>query len=182
MAKNTLSGRLHLLITERTDEYRRFKSLETMTSIPSDTWKSWYHGRQRPTADMIEAICRCWPENAFWLTTGLSDVTHGHNPPEKLKTLRSRTAAHDLWKAMLQEKSWLHENSWTSEEDNQFHVEQDHASGERKNALLDPAIAKKISHWHALLSQISELERIRETQEHSLSEFEIHEHNKNFPF
>jgi hypothetical protein len=76
-----LSSRLKAVVTEQTTDYRRFKQLEDLTSIPADTWKSWYHGRQRPTAEMIEAAGKEWPEYAFWLTTGISDPDYGHVAP-----------------------------------------------------------------------------------------------------
>lgn len=76
-----LSSRLRAIIFEKTTDYRRFKQLEDLTAIQADTWKSWYHGRQRPTAEMIEAAGKTWPEYAFWLTTGISDPDYGHVAP-----------------------------------------------------------------------------------------------------
>lgn len=77
----TLSIRLQAIIVEETTEYRRFKQLEERTGIQADTWKSWYHGRQRPTADMIESVSKEWPEYAFWLATGTTDSDYGHVAP-----------------------------------------------------------------------------------------------------
>ncbi|MDO8067907.1 hypothetical protein [Janthinobacterium sp. SUN206] len=76
-----LSSRLKAVVIEKTTEYRRFKQLEDLTSVQADTWKSWYHGRQRPTAEMIEEAGKNWPEYAFWLTTGISDPDYGHIAP-----------------------------------------------------------------------------------------------------
>lgn len=77
----TLSIRLRSIVVEGTTEYRRFKQLEELTGIQADTWKSWYHGRQRPTADMIETASKAWPEYAFWLVTGTTDPEYGHVAP-----------------------------------------------------------------------------------------------------
>lgn len=76
-----LSNRLQAVVLEMTTEYRRFKQLENLTDVQADTWKSWFHGRQRPTAEMIEAAGKAWPEYAFWLTTGISDAAYGHVAP-----------------------------------------------------------------------------------------------------
>lgn len=76
-----LSDRLRAIVIAKTTEYRRFKQLETDTAIPADTWKSWFHGRQRPTADMIEAAGKTWPVYAFWLITGAPDAAYGHSAP-----------------------------------------------------------------------------------------------------
>ncbi len=92
-----LSSRLKAVVEEKTTEYRRFKQLEDLTVIPADTWKSWYHGRQRPTAEMIEAAGRKWPEYAFWLTTGISDPDYGHVAPGSagfpVKSVRKENSA-----------------------------------------------------------------------------------------
>jgi hypothetical protein len=82
MANATLSERMHLLVEQVTNEYRRFKELEVVTGVQADSWKSWFHGRQRPTAEMIEVVCKAWPEYAFWLATGGTDTRHGHITPE----------------------------------------------------------------------------------------------------
>lgn len=76
-----LSARLRVIVLEKTDEYRRFKQLEVLTSIATNAWKNWYHGRQRPTAEMIESAAKLWPEYAFWLATGISDAEYGHSAP-----------------------------------------------------------------------------------------------------
>ena len=55
---------------------RRFKQLEEWTGIASDRWSAVSLGRQRPTAEMIEALCTRYPEMALWLTTGRTDRTN----------------------------------------------------------------------------------------------------------
>jgi phage terminase Nu1 subunit (DNA packaging protein) len=81
MSESNLSSRLHVLVLFVTEEYRRYKQLESMSGIQADTWKSWFHGRQRPTSEMIEAICQKWPEYSFWLVNGFSDSEYGHIAP-----------------------------------------------------------------------------------------------------
>jgi hypothetical protein len=78
---STLSDRLKILVASHVSEYRRFKQLEVCTGLAAESWKSWFHGRQRPTVEMIESACAQWPQHAFWLATGRADSKHGHTPP-----------------------------------------------------------------------------------------------------
>jgi hypothetical protein len=81
MSTENLQNRLIELIKVATLEHRRFKQLEELTGIPADRWKNFWLGRQRPTAEMIEAVCQNWPEYAFWLVTGICDSEYGHCAP-----------------------------------------------------------------------------------------------------
>lgn len=105
---STLSDRLHFIVKNVTSEYRRFKELEVATGVQGDTWKSWFHGRQRPTAEMIETACKTWPEYAFWLTTGIDDFEHGHTrvSTSPVDTGRERTAAKDLFRKQIEFQNW----------------------------------------------------------------------------
>ncbi len=49
----------------------------SLSLIKSVEWK-----RQRPTAELIEAICRTWPQFAYWLVTGDSEPNHEHISPQ----------------------------------------------------------------------------------------------------
>jgi len=75
---NTIQERLRAVIEEETDERGRFAELEKLTQISANSWKSFWHGRQRPTCEMIEAACMRWPQYAFWLATGITDAKYGH--------------------------------------------------------------------------------------------------------
>lgn len=77
----TLKTRLLLLIKTKLDEKGQFKALENLTGIKANHWRDCNAGKQRPTAEMIEAVSRLWPEHAFWLATGISDPQHGHSAP-----------------------------------------------------------------------------------------------------
>ena len=74
----SIDERMRALVEVKTDEHRRFRTLEDQTEIPHQTWKAWYHRRQRPTAEMIEAIAHLFPSQAFWMATGLTDCHFGH--------------------------------------------------------------------------------------------------------
>ena len=61
-----------------TSTTRRWKELETLTGIPAANWLAAVRNKQRPTADMIEAVARAWPQYAYWLVTGSTDARYGH--------------------------------------------------------------------------------------------------------
>jgi hypothetical protein len=71
------------VIQAKTSDRRRSKELEEETGIPDRNWKQVWNGRQRPTAHMIEALCRRWPEYAFWVATGITDEKNGHTAPKE---------------------------------------------------------------------------------------------------
>ena len=75
------SIRMKAVLQEKTEGSRRFKMLEEKTKIPATNWTNWYHGRQRATQEMIQALSRLYPEYAFWIATGITDWTHGHTCP-----------------------------------------------------------------------------------------------------
>lgn len=77
-----LRARTILLIEAVTSQARRFKELETLTSVPSATWRSfWNRDGALPSGTMLEEIGRAWPQFAFWLLTGLDDWQAGHVAP-----------------------------------------------------------------------------------------------------
>jgi hypothetical protein len=68
--QKTLAERMLFALKATTPEARRYKVLEEATGIDADRWKAFSLGRQRPTAEMIEAFCVLNPELAFWIATG----------------------------------------------------------------------------------------------------------------
>jgi hypothetical protein len=77
-----LRARTILLIEAVTSSARRFKELETLTRVPSATWRSfWNRDGALPSGTMLEEIGREWPQFAFWLITGLDDWQNGHVAP-----------------------------------------------------------------------------------------------------
>lgn len=75
---NDIPSRFRALITEKTSDARRWAELESLTAIPATSWNKAYHGKQRPTSDMLQALARLWPEHTFWLMTGVTDSKNGH--------------------------------------------------------------------------------------------------------
>lgn len=80
--RNDILYRVNTVIRATTTERRRLKELEEETGIASTNWKNVWTGRQRPTAHMIEALARRWPQYAFWIATGLTDTDNGHTAPQ----------------------------------------------------------------------------------------------------
>lgn len=81
MTNISLTSRMKTLIDLRTDKRGKFVQLEELTGLPSESWKSFYYGKQRPNPDMIEALGCAWPEYVFWLITGFEDNEYGHVAP-----------------------------------------------------------------------------------------------------
>lgn len=74
----SLNDRVRLVVVAVSPERGRPRFLEERTNLPAESWKKFLLERQRATLEMVEAVCREWPEHAFWIATGLTDVEHGH--------------------------------------------------------------------------------------------------------
>jgi len=90
--RSDIIQRVLSVIRATTTDRRRSKELEEETGIPDRSWKQVWNGRQRPTAHMIEALCRRWPEYAFWLATGITDERNGHTAPKGAWTCSQETS------------------------------------------------------------------------------------------
>jgi hypothetical protein len=78
----TIKERLRLAIAAKTRDRTRYVQLKELTGISGDIWKNFWFDRREPDAIMIEAVSRAWPEYAYWLSTGSTNVTGGHVCPE----------------------------------------------------------------------------------------------------
>lgn len=106
-----IQARLRAVIETVTEERGRFAELEKVTQVSANSWKSFWHGRQRPTCDMIEAICARWPHYAFWIATGITDAKFGHvnekgeaSYPEKRRARRKK--AEEYWELASKMLAW----------------------------------------------------------------------------
>src|SRR5471030_2335210 len=77
-----ISERIRTVIEHKLDGKKRTQALETSTGISGETWRKLLGGKQNATLLMLEAVCKQWPEYAFWLATGISDEKFGHQQPE----------------------------------------------------------------------------------------------------
>uniref|UniRef100_UPI001ABBF396 hypothetical protein n=2 Tax=Pseudomonas TaxID=286 RepID=UPI001ABBF396 len=59
-----IQDRFRAVIRHNTSDTRRYAELEALTGIPAASWNKAYNERQRPTAEMLQAIARQWPEYA----------------------------------------------------------------------------------------------------------------------
>lgn len=74
-----------------TSKQRKFKQLEEWTGVASDRWSALSLGRQRPTAEMIEGLCKHFPELALWITTGTTDPENRQWDVETAQARRERS-------------------------------------------------------------------------------------------
>lgn len=57
--------------------------LEGITGITASKWRDLDRGRTKAvTAEMIDELCRCWPEFAYWFVTGNESSNRGQTSPE----------------------------------------------------------------------------------------------------
>lgn len=76
-----LNKRLIEIVDTVTDAAKRWREMEDVTGIPRKRWQNVSRGVQRATEEMIEAIGEHWPQYAYWLVTGRSDIANGHRSP-----------------------------------------------------------------------------------------------------
>lgn len=81
LRENTLSTRLKLLLLAETKERGRYAELEVASGIPAATWRTWWTRGGAPGGLLIEAVAKRWPQFAYWLVTGRTDVRCGHDMP-----------------------------------------------------------------------------------------------------
>lgn len=73
--------------TERVREFlgvyfSNYAWFEGVTGIPASKWRDLDKGRTKAvTAEMIDALCRCWPEFAYWFVTGHETSPRGQTSP-----------------------------------------------------------------------------------------------------
>jgi len=86
-----MHSRLIELIDRTTSEGRRFKQLEEWTGVEATKWRNFYGGKQRPTSEMIEGLCRHFPSMALWITTGQADFANRQFDPAAQQALDKHT-------------------------------------------------------------------------------------------
>jgi len=83
--KSEISKRLEQLIVTKLGEEKNFyAALERTTGVDRETWKHWYLKPNvvDPSVKLLKSAFELWPEHAFWLSTGLTDVGAGHVAPD----------------------------------------------------------------------------------------------------
>lgn len=78
----TIEDRVILVLRAAEDGYGFWKRLEEQTGISAARWRKVFTGQQRPTPDILQALCRLKPEYAFWIATGVTDAENGHKAPQ----------------------------------------------------------------------------------------------------
>lgn len=77
----TIEDRFVLVLRETREPYGIWQRMEELTGVAAARWRKAYTYQQRPTPDMIQALCRLKPEYAFWMATGITDAEYGHKAP-----------------------------------------------------------------------------------------------------
>ena len=79
MEENSTTGRIREFLGIYFSNYAWF---EGVTGISASKWRDLDRGRTKAvTAEMIEALCRCWPEFAYWFVTGHEASARGQTTP-----------------------------------------------------------------------------------------------------
>ena len=65
IVSTTLEDRFTLVLREADNVYGTWRRLEDQTGVSAARWRKAYTAQQRPTPDMVQAICRLKPEFAF---------------------------------------------------------------------------------------------------------------------
>ena len=77
----TIEDRVALVLRDDVQPYGYWTDLARATGVEATRWRKVYARTQRPTPDMIQALCRLKPEYAFWIATGITDAENGHTAP-----------------------------------------------------------------------------------------------------
>ena len=76
----SIGFRLEAIISSQTEEKNRYANLEILTNVSRDNWRAWWNKRHisTPSGSLIQAAALLWPQYAFWLATGMTDLSNGH--------------------------------------------------------------------------------------------------------
>jgi hypothetical protein len=80
--EKTLNTRMKQVLLAETTERGRYSSLEFLTGIPAPTWRTWWTRASSPNGLLVEAVAKAWPQYAFWMITGQTDIRCGHDMPK----------------------------------------------------------------------------------------------------
>jgi hypothetical protein len=78
---NSLDSRARLILVSYLLGKKMFPILSKSTEIPMENWRSWWKRGVVPNGLIVEAIGKIWPQHAYWLTTGMTDLRCGHIMP-----------------------------------------------------------------------------------------------------
>lgn len=85
---NSIGTRLRIIVLACTDEKRRFSTLEAGSKVSAGTWRTWWTRGTTPSGALVEGAAKIWPEYAYWLATGCTDIRCGHDMPDLAPTAK----------------------------------------------------------------------------------------------
>ncbi len=98
----TIEDRVILVLRAADDGYGFWQRLEEQTGVVAQRWRKVFTSQQRPTPDILQALCRLKPEYAFWIATGITDAENGHKAPETALTFPERRSERASDRAALE--------------------------------------------------------------------------------
>lgn len=168
VVSTTLEDRVILVLREAGEVYGMWQRLEELTGVTAARWRKAYASLQRPTPDMVQAICRLRPQYAFWVATGITDAEHGHKAPASAlpfpewRGIRaSDQAAVDYFMTSLGLLDVLAMEGLTNGEDQAYRLE-DFGLRRIKDHWSASPLAKVASEIAGRSSAYRELKRLRE--------------------
>jgi hypothetical protein len=89
-----LSDRVTKLIDHCLPKRGAFTQLAQDTGISAPAWNHVYHGRNKPTGEQLEQLCKLFPSYTLWLMTGQTNESAGQTSPdiEQLRKLEKRVS------------------------------------------------------------------------------------------
>lgn len=76
----SISDRVFLALKAEFGEKHMFRKAANLSGIKIGSWYNAKKKKQRPTSEMIEWVCKYFPDLAFWIATGIvPDVQMTHN-------------------------------------------------------------------------------------------------------
>jgi hypothetical protein len=86
----SISDRVFLALKAEFGEKHMFRKAANLSGIKIGSWYNAEKKKQRPTSEMIEWVCKYFPDLAFWIATGgVPDVemTHGTAYSKEIEVL-----------------------------------------------------------------------------------------------
>lgn len=81
MSETTTTERVKEFLAYFYNDYGWFSAL---TGISASKWRDLDRGKTKGvTAEMIDELCRVWPEFAYWFVTGKASCTRGQTRPDE---------------------------------------------------------------------------------------------------
>ena len=151
-----IDERIFEVIDVKLGRKKIYEVLERSSGISRASWKNAAYKKQRATSEMIEFVCKQWPEYCYWIGTGAKpyqDIEHTTAQEERFK----RYSFHDVIRKEPLE--------WTSDEEEFMQAclkkEVDYATNPQKKNAIDICFGARMYSERLSLSEYIEEELSR---------------------